>query len=1253
MVLVVVASATPSSAQDEVPAVAQVVGWDPSVIALDHLVANHAELGLAANDVADVVVADVAFSSVAGTTIIYLQQRHGGVPVVGAIAAIAVDHANVVRSVASRFTHGLGTQKRPEKPRVPADEAKIAAAQAVGLLPERAARPQVLEAAPDVPSKLVLQGTDTGELRQAWEVVVGDGGDEGLWVVRVDAENGRELERSSLVAHDSYTVYAEPLEGPTYGSRDVIVDPADPVASPFGWHDTNGIAGPESSLTIGNNVSAYTDLDGDNLPDAGSQPDGGPTLDFSFPLDLGFGPATYRDADVASLFFWTNYTHDVFYRFGFDEANGNFQFDNYGWGGIAGDPVLAEAQDGSSLNTASFATPPDGFSPRMQSFIFDAGTPDRSGSLDNSVVVHEYSHGISNRLTGGPSNVSCLQNAEQAGEGWSDYFALMLTMAPGASGPEPRPFATYALGQPPSGPGLRDYPYSTSFGTDPRTYDEIKTASIPHGVGSTFAAMLWEMTWKLIDRDGLDTDLVNGTGGNVTALQLVVDGLKLQPCSPGFVDSRDAILLADSLSNGGTNHCLIWSAFADRGLGWSASQGSPLSRTDGTQAFDLPPACQPLALTMNVAPENPGPGDVVTYSLVVANNADAPLTGVEVADTIPVGTTYVPSSADCGGSLVGSEVVFPIGLVASGASLTCSFAVVVDNGPGTQMIFFDDFESGSASWTIDHAVGSVDWVLTSAAAVSPTNAFFADNVNELTDQRLTLAAPVSAMTALRFWHSYDTEVPYDGGVVEVSSDGLTWVDVGAVWSENGYDSTLAIGSNPLSGRLVFSGDSGGFIESVADLSSFAGSDIQVRFRFGSDSGVGGGGWYIDDVRIADEVLISNAATANSAEGSTSSAVVVTLVAPGPIASPECDGRVVTVDLAQGQVPTSGDDVILGTSGDDVIDAGPGNDVVCGGDGADEIDGGEGHDLIFGGDGDDDLDGQEGGDQLFGEAGDDVLDGGADPDYLDGGVDNDTLEGGVGADQLIGGDGADLLLGGDGPDQLFGFDGADTLWGENPGETSGEPDYLWGGLGVDEYHGGPGNDWLEGGEEAEVMNGDSGDDILLGHGGDDVLNGGDGMDYLWGGSGVDTFNGGDDRDTLDGADGGEDSGEVMNGDGGDDLVIGWGGDDILNGGSGSDYLWGGAGVDTFHGGDDADYLDGANDGGLVGADLSESETMNGGGGDDQVIGWGGDDTLDGAAGVDYLWGGAGIDNLIGGDGDGDVCDDPDGGNYDLTCEVNLP
>src|SRR4030095_909843 len=105
--------------------------------------------------------------------------------------------------------------------------------------------------------------------------------------------------------------------------------------------------------------------------------------------------------------------------------------------------------------------------------------------------------------------------------------------------------------------------------------------------------MLWEVYWNLVDRYGYNANVYAGwnTGGNNLALQLVMDGMKFQPCSPGFVDGRNAILAAESALTGGVNQCEIWRGFAKRGLGFSASQGLSTSRTDGVEAFGLPASC--------------------------------------------------------------------------------------------------------------------------------------------------------------------------------------------------------------------------------------------------------------------------------------------------------------------------------------------------------------------------------------------------------------------------------------------------------------------------------------------------------------------------------------------------------------------------------------------------------------------------------------------------------------------------------------
>ncbi|MGH2684919.1 MAG: M36 family metallopeptidase, partial [Actinomycetota bacterium] len=316
-------------------------------------------------------------------------------------------------------------------------------------------------------------------------------------------------------------------------------------------------------------------------------------------------------------------------RYGFTEAAGNFQVNNYGRGGEGNDSVRAEAQDGSGTNNANFATPADGSRPRMQMYMWTTGVQSQQriidGDVDAGVITHEYGHGISNRLTGGPNNVDCLDNQEQMGEGWSDWLATALTALPTESGPQRRGMGTYVLAEPNrQGDGIRPTPYSTDMSINPSTYDTIKSSAVPHGVGYVWASMLWEVLWNLVDKHGFNPDVYGdwSTGGNNLAIQLVMDGMKMQPCSPGFVDGRDAILAADQALTGGANQCEIWQGFAKRGLGESADQGESTSRSDGTQAFDLPGACAVHAEVTPTALEGSLPeGGTATGTLSVANLA--------------------------------------------------------------------------------------------------------------------------------------------------------------------------------------------------------------------------------------------------------------------------------------------------------------------------------------------------------------------------------------------------------------------------------------------------------------------------------------------------------------------------------------------------------------------------------------------------------------------------------------------------------
>ncbi len=549
--------------------------------------------------------------------------------------------------------------------------------------------------ASDIPAQLVWLPVSATDVRLAWKVELDIIATSNLWQIYVDAHSGDILDKVDLVIHDawgdpapqgkaaegtaprrssqvfaspnrdkgaggaSYAAFEIPAEypyenndpsdpgddvppGDAEGGRVTVVDPADATASPFGWHDTDGTAGAEFTIPQGNNVHAYLDRDANNVPDAG-EPDGGASLDFTgalVPLDLiNDGPTAYGAASAVNLFYWNNIIHDVLYQYGFDEAGGNFQENNYGNGGAGSDSVNAEAQDGAGTNNANFSTPSDGSNPRMQMFTWTSTTPNRDGDFSSGIITHEYGHGVSNRLTGGPGNVGCLNNSEQMGEGWSDWLGLVLTANAGDAATTLRGLGTYALGQPPeSGPGIRPAPYTTDFATNNFTYGSTSGGlSVPHGIGFVWSTIIWEAYWDLVTEHGFNPDVYGDwtTGGNNLAIQLVMDGMKLQACSPGFVDGRDAILMADVNLTGGANECILWKAFARRGLGVSAAQGSSGTNGDNVEAFDFPVACDFLG----TAPSSIEicAGDDAVYDVTIGGAFTPPVTMSTVG--APAGTS--------------------------------------------------------------------------------------------------------------------------------------------------------------------------------------------------------------------------------------------------------------------------------------------------------------------------------------------------------------------------------------------------------------------------------------------------------------------------------------------------------------------------------------------------------------------------------------------------------------------------------------
>ncbi|WP_313216029.1 T9SS-dependent M36 family metallopeptidase [Soonwooa sp.] len=248
-----------------------------------------------------------------------------------------------------------------------------------------------------------------------------------------------------------------------------------------------------------------------------------------------------------------------------------------------GDYIISQINSGKTVNVD----------------LKDMGNGYKNSSFDNGVMVHEYGHGISNRLTG--NSMGCLSNREQMGEGWSDFFALMLTNKPEYTAATARGIATYSNGQQSTALGIRAKKYSPDFAVNNFTYAKTNgmeyfngTTMVTdvHSVGSIWATMLWDLHWKYAEKYGYASDIVaNPTSGSARVVQLVMDGLKLQPCLPDFVSGRDAIIQAE-VAKGGADECMIWEVFAKRGLGVNASAGSNQSINDQTEDFNVPDKCK-------------------------------------------------------------------------------------------------------------------------------------------------------------------------------------------------------------------------------------------------------------------------------------------------------------------------------------------------------------------------------------------------------------------------------------------------------------------------------------------------------------------------------------------------------------------------------------------------------------------------------------------------------------------------------------
>jgi Zn-dependent metalloprotease len=392
------------------------------------------------------------------------------------------------------------------------------------------------------------------------------------------------------------------------------VNPENALASPEGWNVFNNSL---SGTTQGNNarvlfyqITANGWSPSQPLIDPGYQITGtGVNQVLNGKLTGSWNAAqdprstTNSRISTINLFFLVNKFHDITYQYGFTEAAGNFQENNYGRGGFGGDGVLALNQHPGSINNAAFSTPPDGQRPTMYMFLWTLSNPQRDSSMDAGVVFHELTHGMSSRLTGGKADGRCLESneARSLGEGWSDAVAMFLLRK--ASDTRSTDFAMgwYLLNQNSNGNGIRRYKYSSNTITNPHLYStaylDLSKFVAPHLAGEVWATVLNEMYWNLVNLLGFSTNWYNATQlrGNIVALRLVIAGMKRQPCNPTFLQARDAILQAGTELYAGAYNCQIWRAFAKRGLGIGALDITTVLTVNGTansvNSFNIPATC--------------------------------------------------------------------------------------------------------------------------------------------------------------------------------------------------------------------------------------------------------------------------------------------------------------------------------------------------------------------------------------------------------------------------------------------------------------------------------------------------------------------------------------------------------------------------------------------------------------------------------------------------------------------------------------
>ncbi|HSK95154.1 MAG TPA: M36 family metallopeptidase, partial [Euzebyales bacterium] len=377
------------------------------------------------------------------------------------------------------------------------------------------------------------------------------------------------------------------------------------------------------------------------------------------------------DAAITNMFVGHNRMHDWSYHLGFTETTWNMQEHNFasretragasaeprpadaGRGGLENDPEHGNAQAGGIVggpptyaardNANQFSTP-DGVAPTTNMFLWQPipasfYSPCVDGDYDMTVIGHEYTHAISNRMVAGPNERLLDLQANAMGESWSDLAAMEhlheYDLVPvGDENPwAVGPYVTGDLQR-----GIRNYGMNRS----PLNYSNVGYDFVGpqvHADGEIWSAANFAIREAMIDRYGdgsrdrqrrcadgrLEAD---ACPGNYRWMQLVFDAWLLMPSRASMVDARDAMLAADLLRFGGRNRDLLWNTFARYGLGEEAFSNASAD-TAPVPGFTSP---HRRDATVRFEPEGAGQDDPVVAQLYVG---DYEARSRPVADTDP------------------------------------------------------------------------------------------------------------------------------------------------------------------------------------------------------------------------------------------------------------------------------------------------------------------------------------------------------------------------------------------------------------------------------------------------------------------------------------------------------------------------------------------------------------------------------------------------------------------------------------------